>query len=70
LKQQAIESWKMTTTLASIITWIVSISFAAIGYLSFGVDVQPNLFLNFPPDDLVVNIARFALGFSMILTIP
>ncbi|KAG0741678.1 hypothetical protein G6F57_002110 [Rhizopus arrhizus] len=70
LKQQAIESWKMTTTLASIITWIVSISFAAIGYLSFGVDVQPNLFLNFPPNDLVVNIARFALGFSMILTIP
>ncbi|KAG1558289.1 hypothetical protein G6F49_004630 [Rhizopus delemar] len=70
LKQQAIESWKMTTTLASIITWIISISFAAIGYLSFGVDVQPNLFLNFPPDDLVVNVARFALGFSMILTIP
>ncbi|KAI8646405.1 transmembrane amino acid transporter protein-domain-containing protein [Parasitella parasitica] len=70
LKDQTIRSWTITTTLASIMSWVVSISFAVIGYLSFGKDVQPNLFLNFPDDDLVVNIGRFALGFSMILTIP
>lgn len=70
LKQQTVKAWNITTTLASIMTWIVSIAFAVVGYLSFGVDVQPNLFLNFPSDDLIVNIARFALGFSMILTIP
>ncbi|KAL9546950.1 hypothetical protein MBANPS3_006407 [Mucor bainieri] len=70
LKDQTIKSWTITTTLASIMSWVVSISFAVIGYLSFGKDVQPNLFLNFPDDDLVVNIGRFALGFSMILTIP
>ncbi|KAI9364588.1 transmembrane amino acid transporter protein-domain-containing protein [Pilaira anomala] len=69
-KDQTIKSWTITTTLASIMSWSVSISFAVIGYLSFGRDVQPNLFLNFPDDDLVVNIGRFALGFSMILTIP
>ncbi|GAA5802316.1 hypothetical protein HPULCUR_007780 [Helicostylum pulchrum] len=70
LKDQTTKSWTITATLASIMSWTVSISFAVIGYLSFGKDVQPNLFLNFPDDDLVVNIGRFALGFSMILTIP
>ncbi|KAI9487551.1 MAG: transmembrane amino acid transporter protein-domain-containing protein [Benjaminiella poitrasii] len=70
LKEQTVKSWSITTTLASIMSWFVSISFALIGYLSFGKDVQPNLFLNFPDDDLMVNIGRFALGFSMILTIP
>lgn len=70
LKDQTIRSWTITTTLASIMSWVVSISFAVIGYLSFGQDVEPNLFLNFPADDVVVNLGRFALGFSMILTIP
>ncbi|KAI9279800.1 transmembrane amino acid transporter protein-domain-containing protein [Sporodiniella umbellata] len=69
-KQQSVQAWHQTTTLASILTWIISFSLALVGYLSFGVDVHPNLFLNFPADDTVVNIARFALGFSMILTIP
>lgn len=70
LKDQTIRSWTITTTMASVMSWTVSISFAVIGYLSFGQDVEPNLFLNFPADDFVVNIGRFALGFSMILTIP
>ncbi|CEG74708.1 hypothetical protein RMATCC62417_09876 [Rhizopus microsporus] len=70
LKHQTMRSWNTTTTYASIMSWIVSISFALVGYLCFGKDVQPNLFLNFPADDLIVNIARFLLGFSMILTIP
>ncbi|KAG2210255.1 hypothetical protein INT47_003240 [Mucor saturninus] len=70
LKDQTIRSWTISTTLATIMSWSVSISFAVIGYLSFGQDVEPNLFLNFPAEDYVVNIGRFALGFSMILTIP
>lgn len=70
LKDQTVKSWTITTTLASVMSWTVSIAFAVTGYLSFGKDVQPNLFLNFPDDDYVVNIGRFALGFSMILTIP
>jgi sodium-coupled neutral amino acid transporter 11 len=70
LKDQTIGSWTISTGLAAVVTWAVSIAFAMIGYLSFGSDVQPNLFLNFPPDDPLVNIGRFALGFSMVLTIP
>ena len=70
LKEQTVRSWTISTTMASVMSWTVSISFAVIGYLSFGKDVQANLFLNFPADDMIVNIGRFALGFSMILTIP
>lgn len=70
LTTQSTKAWTITCTLASVMTWVVSMSFAIIGYLSFGKDVQPNLFLNFPNDDVIVNIGRFTLGFSMILTIP
>ncbi|KAI8378173.1 transmembrane amino acid transporter protein-domain-containing protein [Choanephora cucurbitarum] len=70
LSDQTSRAWTITTSLASVMSWIASISFALIGYLCFGQDVQPNLFLNFPADDAVVNVGRFALGFSMILTIP
>ncbi|KAI8985820.1 transmembrane amino acid transporter protein-domain-containing protein [Pilobolus umbonatus] len=70
LKDQTSHSWSITTILATVMSWVVSMAFAVIGYLSFGNDLQPNLFLNFPADDLLVNIGRFTLGFSMILTIP
>ncbi|KAI8391589.1 transmembrane amino acid transporter protein-domain-containing protein [Radiomyces spectabilis] len=69
-KDQSSSGWAKSTTLATIMSWFVSMAFAVLGYLSFGVDVQPNLFLNFPNDDPIVNIGRFALGFSMLLTIP
>ncbi|KAI8979175.1 transmembrane amino acid transporter protein-domain-containing protein [Mycotypha africana] len=70
LKDQRIKSWTITTTFASVMSWIASISFAVVGYISFGQDVQANLFLNFPNNDNIVNVGRFALGFSMILTVP
>lgn len=70
LKEQTSRAWAQAVTIAAIISYVVSMGFAIIGYLSFGKDVHPNLFLNFPADDSVINIGRFALGFSMILTVP
>lgn len=70
LKQQTSRMWAYAVTISAIISYIMSMSFAIIGYLSFGKDVQPNLFLNFPADDAVINVGRFALGISMILTVP
>ncbi|KAI9028321.1 transmembrane amino acid transporter protein-domain-containing protein [Phycomyces nitens] len=69
-QDQTERGWAISTTLATVMSWVTSIAFAVVGYLSFGTAVQPNLFLNFPADDMVVNVGRFALGFSMILTIP
>lgn len=70
LKQQTSRMWACAVTISAVISYIMSMSFAIIGYLSFGEDVQPNLFLNFPADDAVINLGRFCLGFSMILTVP
>ncbi|KAI8330607.1 transmembrane amino acid transporter protein-domain-containing protein [Chlamydoabsidia padenii] len=70
LKQQTSRVWAYAVSISGIISYLLSMSFAVIGYLSFGKDVQPNLFLNFPSDDAVINLGRFCLGFSMILTVP
>lgn len=70
LENQTTSSWRHTTIISTAISWTISISFAAIGYLCFGNNVQSNLFMNFASDDPIVNIGRFALSISMILTIP
>lgn len=70
LEDQTTSSWKHTTILSTGISWIISMTFAIIGYLCFGDKVHSNLFMNFAADDPIVNIGRFALSFSMILTIP
>ncbi|OBZ91666.1 putative sodium-coupled neutral amino acid transporter 11 [Choanephora cucurbitarum] len=70
LEDQSISNWKHTTILSTGMSWIISMTFAVIGYLCFGSNVQSNLFMNFASDDPIVNIGRFALSISMILTIP
>ena len=69
-RNQSSQAWYATTVTATAMSWIVTMVFALVGYLPFGDKVQSNLFLNFAPDDGIINIGRFALGFSMILTIP
>lgn len=70
LRDQSSASWCQSTALSTSMSWTVSMVFAVIGYLCFGDGVQSNLFMNFDADDVVVNIGRFALGFSMIFSIP
>lgn len=67
---QTSRGWASSTIIATTMSWSVSILFAVVGYLCFGPNLEPNVFRNFPADDNIVNIGRFALGFSMILTIP
>jgi amino acid permease len=49
---------------------MLALGFGFIGYFTFGVDVQANMFLNFSPTDPIINIGRLALAVSLILTIP
>lgn len=70
LRNQSQTAWRQSTVIATAISWTVSMTFAVVGYLCFGDNVKSNLFMNFDADDLVINIGRFALGFSMIFTIP
>ncbi|KAI8991737.1 transmembrane amino acid transporter protein-domain-containing protein [Mycotypha africana] len=69
-KNQTTSSWKISSVLSTCMSWTISMSFAAIGYLSFGQDVNSNVFSNFPEDDHIINIGRLALGLSMVLTVP
>ncbi|CAO3614807.1 unnamed protein product [Cunninghamella blakesleeana] len=69
-RNQSLKSWSITSGLSSSMSWVISISFAVVGYLSFGVESNSNIFSNFDIDDPVINIGRFSLGVSMILTVP
>ncbi|ORE02810.1 hypothetical protein BCV72DRAFT_42254 [Rhizopus microsporus var. microsporus] len=69
-KNQSTSAWKLSSIVSTLMSWTISITFAAIGYLSFGQDVSSNIFSNFPADDNIINIGRLALGLSMVLTVP
>lgn len=69
-RNQSLNGWKLTSFFSTVMSWSISISFAAIGYLCFGKDVSSNIFSNFPADDNVINVGRLALGVSMVLTVP
>jgi amino acid permease len=70
LEDQSTSGWRHTTIMSTCLSWVISMTFAIIGYMCFGSNVQSNLFMNFASDDPIVNIGRFALSISMILTIP
>lgn len=69
-RNQSLKSWSVTSGLSTLMSWTISISFAVVGYLSFGVESNSNIFSNFDIDDPVINIGRLSLGVSMILTVP
>ncbi|KAI8332857.1 transmembrane amino acid transporter protein-domain-containing protein [Chlamydoabsidia padenii] len=69
-RNQSLSAWSKTSAFSTLLSWAISISFAIVGYLSFGVDADANIFSCFPMDDHVINIGRLALGLSMILTVP
>ncbi|KAF7724956.1 hypothetical protein EC973_000537 [Apophysomyces ossiformis] len=69
-RNQSMTGWSWTAAISTVVSWLTSMGFAAIGYLSFGTDVDSNIFNNFPVDDNVINIGRLALGLSMVLTVP
>ncbi|CAO3595491.1 unnamed protein product [Absidia cylindrospora] len=70
LEDQSSPSWNQTTTLSTFTSWLISMVFAILGYFCFGENLQPNLFTNYATDDWIINLGRFILGCTMILTIP
>lgn len=64
------KAWGQATGIAVSLSWLISFVFAIIGFMSFGEDVQPNIFNSFPLTDGLINFGRGLLGFSMFLTFP
>ncbi|ORX59794.1 hypothetical protein DM01DRAFT_1361798 [Hesseltinella vesiculosa] len=69
-RNQNLSAWLGTSYLSSGTSWLISMAFAVVGYVSFGVDANANLFSNFPNDDGIINVGRLALALSMVLTVP
>lgn len=58
-------------THASCAVSLVALSLVGFGgFAIFGDNTKGNILNNFPPDDPVVNIARFCFGFNMLTTYP
>ncbi|KAF9905819.1 hypothetical protein EC991_001295 [Linnemannia zychae] len=70
MAQPTRKAWGQATGIAVSLSWLISFVFAIIGFMSFGEDVQPNIFNSFPLTDGLINFGRGLLGFSMFLTFP
>ncbi|PVU99194.1 hypothetical protein BB559_000929 [Furculomyces boomerangus] len=64
------KGWKIASGFAIIFSVIIYIMFAAMGYLIFGYDVEPNFLNNFPYTDNWINLSRLLMAVSILLTYP
>ncbi|KAI8093104.1 transmembrane amino acid transporter protein-domain-containing protein [Halteromyces radiatus] len=69
-KDQRSSTWLHISGFGTAISYLLNFTFAIMGYICFGKDVQANVLLNFPDDDLAINVVRLILGLFMVLTIP
>ncbi|ORX95589.1 hypothetical protein K493DRAFT_282746 [Basidiobolus meristosporus CBS 931.73] len=70
LKNSTDKRWLKSTRNAVIGSVGLYIMFAVVGYMSFGSDIQDNIFKNFPADDPYINFARFCLFVTLLFTFP
>lgn len=70
LERPSSTRWMQTTSLSVLVSLVISLSFAIIGYVSFGTDTPDNIFNAFPIDDTLVNVGRLILAFSILMTFP
>lgn len=60
----------MVTHVSTFISLIACLTMALSGFLTFGDKTQGNVLNNFPPDNAMVNVARFCFGLNMLTTLP
>ncbi|KAI8342633.1 transmembrane amino acid transporter protein-domain-containing protein [Chlamydoabsidia padenii] len=63
-------TWLWISGLGTLISYLLNFTFAIMGYICFGENVHANVLLNFPDDDVAINVVRLFLGLFMVLTIP
>ncbi|KAI8078081.1 transmembrane amino acid transporter protein-domain-containing protein [Gilbertella persicaria] len=70
IRDKSPSNWLFTCSLAIGIAFVINMVFAIILYLCFGKGVQANVFLNFPINDVGIQLAKMTLGLFMVLSIP
>ncbi|KAK0514284.1 hypothetical protein JMJ35_002901 [Cladonia borealis] len=70
LKRPTMDRFARVTHYSTFASMLACMMMALAGFLTFGDKTQGNILNNFPPDNLMVNIARFLFGFNMLTTLP
>ncbi|KAJ2827037.1 hypothetical protein GGI24_002751 [Coemansia furcata] len=70
LQNRTLAAWGKATSYATATSAVIYLAFSIISYKSFGLNTQPNLLNNFSNDDILANIARVLLAFTLTLTYP
>ncbi|KAJ2339499.1 hypothetical protein GGH91_004467, partial [Coemansia sp. RSA 2671] len=70
LQDRTLAAWSKATSFATATAAVIYLAFSIISYKSFGLGTQPNLLNNFDNDDVLANVARVLLAFTLTLTYP
>ncbi|KAI8388527.1 transmembrane amino acid transporter protein-domain-containing protein [Radiomyces spectabilis] len=70
LKQPSMNRFAVVTHWSMTIAFVTCFVLAVSGYLVFTDKTAGNILNNFPPDNVLINIARLAFGLNMFTTIP
>jgi sodium-coupled neutral amino acid transporter 11 len=70
LKEPSIDRFGKVTHYSTAIAAVAAIAMSLAGYWSFTDKTLGNVLNNFPPDDGMVNLARFCFGMNMLTTWP
>ncbi|ORX62267.1 hypothetical protein DM01DRAFT_1298902 [Hesseltinella vesiculosa] len=69
-RDQRPRAWLTISVIATVLCYVFNYTFAILGYLCFGKNVQANVLLNFPLDDTCINLVRLFLAIFLVITVP
>lgn len=70
LKKPTMDRFARVTHFSTSVSMIACLAMAVAGFLTFGDKTKGNVLNNFPPDNIMVNIARLCFGLNMLTTLP
>ncbi|KKY23840.1 putative amino acid transporter [Phaeomoniella chlamydospora] len=70
LRTPTLSRFSTVVHLSTFISLLFCLTMALTGFLTFGSLTKGNLLNNFPPTNIMVNIARFCFGLNMLTTLP
>ncbi|NWX65065.1 AVT2 protein, partial [Promerops cafer] len=70
LEEPTLKNWSQVTHMSVALALLISIAFAACGYMTFTGYTEGDLFENYCRDDNLATFGRFCYGITVILTFP
>ncbi|EZF32685.1 hypothetical protein H101_03720 [Trichophyton interdigitale H6] len=70
LRKPTMDRFARVTHYSTAISMVMCLVMAVAGFLTFGSKTKGNILNNFPPDNVIVNIARLFFGLNMLATLP